>query len=472
MDCRLILFLSLMLLQYSGVATPLTDRLSQLQQSIEQKRVELDIPAVVVMVVDKDHVVFAKTFGIADRKTGVPVSEDHYIRIGSITKTVTALAVLRLIEEGRLSLEDKLIDIAPELDFDNPWQTSRPVTIAQLLEHTAGLNDLTKKEFEFNEPLSLAEAFKLSPGSRVSRWPPGLHHSYSNVSPGILAYVIEKVTGLEFEEYVQRAVLIPLGMDSATFFPEPRVLDNLVTGYNTDGESVIPYWHMTYRAFGALNLKPGDMVPFLQLFLNEGRHDEHIFLSADLMQRMETPGTTLAARSGLRFGYSCYLYPFFRNGYLFYGHGGDADGYLSRFGYQKDAGLAYFVSINVFRDKDLVQMRQLLEEFIIENLPAPEFKTVIPESTILADYAGQYTSVTWRFPNAPASEVVNKKIRVQLNEEQLVLIDTDGDEKKMYPVNDQHFRFRYESVPTMAFVRHEGELYLQTDFGNFRKTGP
>ncbi|MDZ7768792.1 MAG: hypothetical protein U5K38_06830 [Woeseiaceae bacterium] len=85
------------------------------------------------------------------------------------------------------------------------------------------------------------------------------------------------------------------------------------------------------------------MASLLQMFLNRGHHGGDAFLAPALIERMEAPQTTLAAGAGLRFGYGLSLVSFLHDGHVFHGHGGDADGYLSRFAYQKQAGLAYFV---------------------------------------------------------------------------------------------------------------------------------
>jgi len=468
MDYRPLLLL-LLCLPALTQANTMNERLAVLERDIEALRVELDIPALALVLVDREQVLLSKTYGVIDRDSRGSFGPDHYFRIGSITKTFTALAALRLVQEGRLALDDRVNDIDPVLDIDNPWRKSDPVTIEQLLEHTAGLNDLTAREFEYNEPLTLEQAFSLSPGSRQVRWPPGRHHSYSNNSPGLLAHVIGKITAMRFEDYMDRAVLRPLGMDSATLFPEPRVMQHLVTGYDSDGKTAIPYWHMTYRAFGAMNLKPADMAPFLQLFLNRGMHGNRVFLDSALIERMETPRTTLAARSGLKFGYGLNLYTSLHDGHVFYGHGGDADGYLSRFGYQKEAGLAYYLGINVFRNADLTRIRKRVQDFIVAGLPEPEANTADVPTTVLKTYSGEYESVSWRFPNTPAAEVTRQRLVIVLRDAQLMLRKDGQSDRLLLPVTRQHFRFEDEPVATLAFIEHEGELYLQTNDGNYRK---
>jgi len=446
--------------------------LAALDRDLQALRQELDIPALAVVVVDGQRVLLSKTYGVAARKSGKPFDEQHYFRVGSITKTFTALAALRLVQDDRLTLDGKLYQIAPGLPFENPWREQHPVTVAQLMEHTAGFNDLTIREFDFNRPLPTRAALELSPGSRRVRWPPGLHHSYSNIGPGLLAAAIEQLAGPPFHAVLHEAVLEPLGMQSATLLPTERVLARLVTGYDSDGTTPIPYWHMTYPAFGALNLQPGDMAPFLQLFLNRGRHGDRRFLSEGMIDRMETPRTTLAARAGLRFGYGLGLYAFLHDSHVFYGHGGDADGYLSRFGYQKEAGLAYFVGINVFRGNDLRQVRRRVERYIVAGLPAPRPPMAAAGQAVLESCTGAYETVTWRFPNAPAAAVSPERIVVLRRGDRLFLSGRGKPERRLIPVAERLFRFPGQPVATLACIEYDGARYLQMDGGNFRRVPP
>ena len=444
--------------------------LDTLLQSIESKRVELDIPAIGLTLVNKDKTLFSGSFGIADITSAKNVDEDTVFRIGSITKSFTALAVLILVDDGKLNLDDRLLDIAPELSINNKWQDNHPILISHLLEHTAGLTDLSSEEFNFNEPLILNEALKRNIESRVIQWPPGMHHSYTNIGAGLLAYVIEKCSGKSYEDFVQDRIFNPLKMSSASFYPDETTLKHLATGYDTDGVSPIPYWQMTFRAFGAINIKPADMTPLLQLMLNKGAYENKQIVSALLLNKMHTPTTTLAAKSGLEFGYGAGSYTFFRNGHVFYGHGGDGDGYLARYGINPASGMAYFVVINVFRDSDLVEVRRLIEDFITKDLKPVEYPSVKLSQEQLQQYTGQYKSVTWRFPVTTGTQDHQSNIKVVIQNNKLNALVGENS-WQLIPVSAQHFRFKNESKATVVFVRDkDGQHFLQSELGNFIKT--
>ena len=128
---------------------------------------------------------------------------------------------------------------------------------------------------------------------------------------------------------------------------------------------------MLMRPFGGINSTPRDMARFVRLFLNDGYADDRRLVHPQSISRMEVPLTSLAARNGLLYGYGLGNNQKFRKGVLFNGHGGDADGYLSQVGYNRDTGMGYFVVINAFRHRALSEMRREIETWIIRDLEVP-----------------------------------------------------------------------------------------------------
>ena len=97
------------------------------------------------------------------------------VLIGSTSKIFVALAVLKLVEQGKLSLDDTLADLAPDVAFENPWEETHPIRVVHLLEHTTGWDDIHLPEYAHNQPdpVSLKEGLDFHPHSRISRWRPG-----------------------------------------------------------------------------------------------------------------------------------------------------------------------------------------------------------------------------------------------------------------------------------------------------------
>ena len=111
----------------------------------------------------------------------------------------------------------------------------------------------------------LRQALALDPDHRVSRWPPGSQHVYSNMTAGLTQLLIETIAGMPYAAAAEHYALRRLGMENAGFSPLP----DLPGGYQADGTSKIPYWHMTYPAYGALNASLADMNQLLLHWLME-----------------------------------------------------------------------------------------------------------------------------------------------------------------------------------------------------------
>ncbi len=436
----------------------------QLLSELDRIRQRESIAGGALLVTGVDKLIDVRGFGIDSWTQKQTVTPDRYIRVGSVTKSFTALAFLRLELDDELKLDQSFAGLTGERRFINPWLKTHPVTVAQLLEHTAGLADMSRVEWENRQALPLDEALRLDPESRLLRWPPGLHSSYTNSGAGLAAYAMEVATNRDFEAYLAEQVFEPLGMVSATLQPTRQVMAGLIAGYDRDGKTPLPYWHMLYRPFGAMNARIQDMAPFLQMMLGQGRLDGKQVFPAGSIARMEVPVSTLAARHGVSFGYGLGNYAYVRNGFVFHGHGGDADGYLSHYGYSRDAGLGYFLVINAFRNDVLREMRAAVESALVKGLK-PSFAPGVPQPEAeLRRLTGKYREVTRRFGGMPGG------LNVEYADGRLYL-NRSGRRQHMIPLGSGQFRRRFEPVATTVFAAHQGELYLQGPFGNFRREG-
>ena len=202
---------------------------------------ELEVPGAIIGISIPGYETFIRTYGVADLLTGQPISENDHMRIGSITKTFTGTVLLQLVDEGLISLDDKLSKYFP--DFPN----SENITIEQLGNMRSGIfnysedenfqkelfNDLTKS-FTPQEVVAIAE--KHDP-----YFPPGTGMHYSNTNTILLGLIIEKLTGVTLENAVKSRILDPLGMNESVFavntdFPEPHAHGYLYP----DSSSIVP----------------------------------------------------------------------------------------------------------------------------------------------------------------------------------------------------------------------------------------
>src|SRR5690606_30430898 len=212
--------------------------------------------AVGIALVDRGELVWLDADGMANIEHQVPATSDSLFRIGSTSKMFTALAVLKLAEEGRLDLNAPLRELAPEIEFHNPWEDEHPVRLVHLLEHTTGWHDTSLTEYAHNDPspAQLQGVIHDFPQARQSRWAPGTRMAYCNTGTGVASYIVEKITGVPFEEYIQREFFNPLGMNTATYFLPANTVNTLAQPYIKDKAQ--DYWHIIYRAAGAVNASP------------------------------------------------------------------------------------------------------------------------------------------------------------------------------------------------------------------------
>jgi CubicO group peptidase (beta-lactamase class C family) len=433
---------------------------NRLLQELDEIQSRYNIPAYAVVITSPERVLLDEVRGVSYSRSKKPVSTEAYFRIGSITKTFISLSALVAEKQGKLKLSDKVTDYLGKELFKNPYLENNPVTIEQLLEHSAGFPDMDRREFASNDEVTLEQGLQRFAKNRTTLWQPGQFHSYSNLSFGLAGRVIETATQTNINDWLVKSVFKPLGMESATLQHSKIVSANLVPGYQADGVELIPYWNMVYPSLGAINLQPRDMAKLIQFYLKRGAG----YLSEKKIQRQESPQTTLAAKQGLTYGYGLGLYQWYRNGRLFFGHGGDADGYLSHFGYQKEAGKGYFVSINTFNNRAKSAMKKVIEKFIVKNLP----ETVSSEEVSgedLSRLAGEYLPVTSRFKSARARNPLELKW-----ETNKLLIKEPGQswEALVYSGNGL-FRRTYETNATTAIFSFEGTIWLQGDEGNLIK---
>ena len=435
----------------------------ELRRTIDDIRIDAGVPGAAVVIVDRDGIIWEANFGIADTGTGEPVNPDTVFRIGSVTKIFTAAALVQLDRREDFSLNDPVSRHVSAGMFFNEWEDGQPVTVAHLLEHTSGFQDWTKAEFDHNIELDLEDGLRFSPRSRTSHWKPGLHSVYSNANYGLAGLVLEQVAGRHYETVVQDMLFAPLGMQSATSL-QARTM-NLASGYDRDGVTPIPYWHMIQRPAAAINARPREMAALVSMLLNEGQYKQHTVLTSAEIARIESPRTSLAARNGLRFGYGLGIYTQYRNGFEFMGHGGDGDGYLSRFGYCRQLGVGYFVTFNSANQRTLGQLRRAIEKALTRDHqppPAPPIAQISRQQ--LHSYTGRYDLAAWRFDWQSDANRSRRYLQVTISADGRLFTREEGEKRNaLLPVSAHTFRRANDGGATSGFYEEGGHLYFQED---------
>ena len=452
-----------------GIASERSGDFAELLKRIEYVKDRNNIAGLGLVVVDAKKNLHQAYLGYADRENRVPVNKGTVFRVGSITKTFTSLAVLRLVEQDKLELADPVSKYIKKLPYQNTYKSSAAIQVAQLLEHTAGFQDMTQREFDFKHAnWSLQQSFDYDPASRITAWQPGEYFSYTNSGAGITALLIEQISQQSFEEFVQKHIFHPLALVGATFFLEDKIRSRLAVGYDTDGETTIPYWHMLYRAFGAINLRVDDMAKFIRMLINLGKNDQGMSVfSATSIKRLEQAKTSFAARKGLRYGYGLGNYQWLHDGVLFHGHGGDADGYLAHYGYTRENNRGYFIVINAFNNTALRKIRRIIESWLVRDVeiikPPPRYGLTDAEQ---GEIIGEYIALTHRFAWMDEARI----LKIFMHQGELYTQLGADAARLLIPVNKNQFRRSKQPLATILIAKNQmGATILQGDVGNFRK---
>ena len=186
-------------------------------------------PGAAVLVMKGDSVLFDRGYGIADLQTKAPIDGDTFFNIASVSKQFTAVAILQLVQAGLLSVDDPVSKYLPEFEADF-WDE---ITIAQLMSHSSGIPDA--RNYSREEKINGDEALSISYMDTLSftHFAPGTAYEYINPTFVLLGYIVEKVSGQQFTEYVAEHIFEPAGMVQTLYFDRDRqeLIPNMAHGY-------------------------------------------------------------------------------------------------------------------------------------------------------------------------------------------------------------------------------------------------
>lgn len=230
---------------------------------------EADIAGAVVVVVKDGQVITQRGYGYSDIAARRPVDPATTLfRPGSISKLFTWTAVMQLVEKGKIDLD---ADVNQYLDFTIPPYGGKPVTMRNIMTHTPGFEPALKHLIIFEGPVpSLGQALKERLPTRV--FTPGSTPAYSNYAVGVAGYVVERVSGIPFEDYIDRNVFAPIGMSQATFrqpLPAP-LAPSMSKGYRVASADPEPFELVTLPPAGSSAVSGADMAKFMIAHLDEG----------------------------------------------------------------------------------------------------------------------------------------------------------------------------------------------------------
>lgn len=401
----------------SGVAAFAAPQAEQKKEDLPRPKTLEALQQAMKDVVEKNHVTGAGValvsngqrlwcggIGKADLAANRDMACDTQFRVGSISKTFVALALLKMEEEGRINLYTRLQDVAPEIPMKNRWGNTDPVRIVHLLEHSAGFDDMELAEVYNRHDRAdypLLDVFKRFQEPENVRWPPGTRFAYSNPGFGIAGYVIEKVTGQPFDVYIQHNILAPLEITVGDFRLTDANRAALAKGYEGNPPRAVPYKNIYLRPAGDMKASPGELARLVQFFLRRGKAGDVQLVKPESIARMEYPETVSSATHGLRLGYGLANYTKSEGGVITHGHDGGIDGFISSYRYMPEQNWGYVVLLNsTVSEKALEDLNHLAIDFLSKDFPKPQQPVISLNAKELKKFAGYYA------PRAPRNQLI------------------------------------------------------------------
>ncbi len=325
-----------------------------------------DIAGAVISVVKDGEMIFARGYGYADVKNRKPVSPDATLfRPGSVSKLFTWTAVMQLVEQGKLDLDR---DVNEYIDFKIPAKFGKPVTLRNIMTHTPGFEE-TAKDLFVGEARLLDPIEKYLPVHLPNQiFPPGDTSAYSNYATTLAGYIVQRVSGKKFEDYVQEFIFKPLGMRRSTFIqPLPKELQPLMSqGYKLGSDDAQPFELVNAAPAGSLSSTGSDMARFMMAHLQQGKLGEAQILRPETVKLMHTRQFALHPKTnGMALGF----YEETRNGVRIIGHAGDTQYFHSDLHLIPEANAGFFISYNSGGKGEISGRDAVWEKFLNRYFP-------------------------------------------------------------------------------------------------------
>lgn len=420
------------------------------------------IAGAVVAVVKDGNLFFSKGYGYANLERQIPVDPARTLfRPGSVSKLFVWTAVMQQVEQGNLSLD---ADVNEYLDFTIPATYPEPITLKHLLSHTSGFEDISQDLFKLSEDEihPLGEYLKTHMPARV--YPPGEVGAYSNVGSALAGYIVERVTGQPFDEYVEQSIFVPLGMEHSTFRqpPEANLAPDMSRGYNFINGGYLEGGFEYVQAYpaGALSATANDLARFMIAHLQNGVYGENRILQDETARQMHRQLFTHDPRlDGMAHGFLESTV----NGLRMLSHGGDTILFHTGLFLIPEQNIGLFVSANSTGAEAVGEavMRAFMDRYYPPEpaaapLPPAEFAERI------TPYLGSYTLTRSNFTGfEKIVTALTAPIHVTLNEEGYLAVSIAGEVKQFVEVEPGLLQERYDPANQMVYRTNEnGQMVL------------
>ncbi len=353
-----------------------------------------DIAGAVVTVVKDGKIIFAKGYGFSDLAKRTPVDPNNTLfRPGSTSKLFTWTAVMQQVQAGKLNLDT---DVNQYLDFKIPDKFGKPITLRNLMTHSAGFEEVIQNLIgdKPSDMMPLGVYLKNHIPNRI--FPPGQVIAYSNYGAALAGYIVQRVSGEPYNEYIQKHIFTPLRMTHSTFEqPLPASLAPMMaSGYTNAGEDKAhPFEYVVPAPAGAATSSGIDMSRFMLAYLQGGNFDGGTILDPATIREMWT--LQLAPAPGMN-GFCLGFYQESRNGQEIVSHAGDTDVFHTDLHLLPSQHVGFFMSFNSAGKKGAAEgvRTQIFRHFLDRYYPytAAQPPTVANPKPDAARVAGWYQS--------------------------------------------------------------------------------
>jgi CubicO group peptidase (beta-lactamase class C family) len=432
---------------------------AQIRDSVE---LEAFMDGVVSTLMESKHIVGAtlaivqdgktlvkKGYGYSDYEKQRPVDPDRTLfRIGSITKLFVWTSIMRLAHDGKLDLN---ADVNIYLkDFKIPEKYGQPITLTHLLTHTPGFEDPVIGLFAQDSSAlhTLGEILKRELPERVR--PPFTQASYSNHGTGIAAYIVEQVTGMSFNEYVEKTFLVPLGMEYTTLRqPLPaRLQPHMSSGYKyTTRFEEKNFEYVPLYPVGAASASAADMVTWMLAYLQHGTFNEYIMIDSAALALMSSEVKRHHPQvNPMHYGLMDLSY----NGVNIIGHGGDTFWFHSLMAMLPDHNIGFFLSFNTDKGGGvyLDAFKSFMDRYFPDQRPLGMPMPVSREW--LNKFAGEYRVNRFTYTDITKIGSLFGTVKFEVADSLRLSIATPARTEYYIPIDSSTFRKQF-SNEKMAF---------------------
>ena len=410
-----------------------------------------NVAGATVSVVKDGEVFFAKGYGYADVAARKPVDPERTLfRIGSISKLFTWTAVMQLVEQGRIDLDE---DVNTYLDFEIPAAYDQPITMRHFLTHTPGLEEDSRDLFT-TDPDHLTPMGEWLPAHMPERVrPPGTFSSYSNWGTGVAGYIVERVSGMSYDEYLEQNLFQPLGMDLTTARqPLPdRFTDDMSKGYRWAGGTFEEEeWEIVTGAApaGSMSASAVDMAHWMLAHLGGGSLGDAQILEPATAETMHSRHFTHDERIP---GWGLGFYEKSSHGLRMIGHGGDTQWFHSDLTLIPSENMGVFVSYNTASGGEL-SFSPFRKAFLDHYYPVEPRPAV--EVDDLSRFAGSYLFNRASYSTFQKAMNLASNLPVSVSGDSALILGTPFGDWRLRPIDDLLFGDA-DGQPMVAFRTDE-----------------